>query len=106
MYTQKTRGRREGGTDERTDEQTYRWMERERENRELHAKLEERDRGSEAGGASDFFFKRKTLSKATGLYTKLTSKLEEKNKTKQKILLTYFSGAEQEVRRRARDWRG
>lgn len=44
-------GRREGWMNGRTDVQ----MGGKRKNRELHAKLEDRDRESEAGGASDFF---------------------------------------------------
>ena len=50
-------GRREGWMNGRTDVQ----MDGKRKNRELHAKLEDRDRGSEAGGASDFFEKKETL---------------------------------------------
>lgn len=47
----KMEGRREGWMNGRTDVQ----MDGKRKNRELHAKLEDRDRESEAGGASDFF---------------------------------------------------
>lgn len=41
----------------RTDGQ----MDGKKKNRELHAKLEDRDREREAGGTSDFFEKKETL---------------------------------------------
>lgn len=103
MYTRKKRGRREGGTNRQTDVQMDGKRKRDRE---LHAKLEERDRGSEAGGASDFFFfkKKDTFESYWTLYKTDFRTGRKQNKTK--IMLQYFSRAEQEVRRRARDWRG